>query len=125
MISAWPGRCSEDAITLEIGLDRPVVCSRLRNHRPRWYLGVTRWTFGVTAAGAAAVAAVLILQVFPTSKGTSPEAAAAEIADLPTSSHARFLLVLGRVVSVPGPRSSVRHCEQWCFITWRHADIPR
>jgi hypothetical protein len=72
----------EDAITLEIALDRRSGLRSIAQSSRRRKFRLARWTVGVTVAGAAAVAAVLILQVVPTSKGTTPEAAAAEISRL-------------------------------------------
>ena len=72
----------EDVIALEIGLDQPResrMTAPLREGRKARRLA--RWGIGITVA-AAAVAAVLISQVVPTSKGTAPAAAAAEISRL-------------------------------------------
>ena len=72
----------DEAIALEIGPDHPgnsrMMVPPLSGRR---YRRLGRWGVGVTVAAAAAAAA-LILQVVPTFKGTTPEAAAAEISRL-------------------------------------------
>ena len=72
----------EDAIAFEIGLDRPSGLRSIAQSPPRRKFRRTRWTVGVTAIGATAVAATLIFQVLPTTKGATPQAAAAEISRL-------------------------------------------
>ena len=72
----------EDAITLEIGLDRSSGLRSITQAPRRRKFRRTRWTVGVTTAGATAVATVLLLQALPDSKGTPSEAAAAEISRL-------------------------------------------
>jgi hypothetical protein len=71
----------EDAICLEVGHDqRGDAATRVGRRNRRRSRRLARWSIGVTVA-AAAIAA-LILQVAPTSKVTTSEAAAAEIARL-------------------------------------------
>ena len=72
----------QDAITFEIGLDRPSGLRSIAQSPPRRKFRRTRWAVAATAVGAAAVAATLIFQALPTSKGATPEAAAAEISRL-------------------------------------------